>query len=338
MPLLKEVQPPGEAAPVRKRAGNAWFWFCAKLGISLTLLAWLFSRFDLDLATLTPTSAAPLAAGLVATLAQPFSAAFRWQMILQLYGQRLRFREVLRIVFIAAFMNQFLPASVGGDAVRVYMLHRRGAGLSPAIASTLLDRATAMLGLVLIVVVTIPRVLDVIADDCIKYLLIGVAALLCAGVAVIVSLSDFLETLRRRFRFMSPFALFASGLRDLPRNRANLFAMLTASVVVHVLSGVGLWAALHAFDQQVSLLDVLAVFAPIILFQMLPISVGGWGVRELMAVAMLAALAVPANAAIASSIFLGLLYAVASVPGCIAWLIGGKREAPGVDDGAISRR
>jgi uncharacterized membrane protein YbhN (UPF0104 family) len=100
-----------------------------------------------------------------------------------------------------------------------------------------------------------------------------------------------------------------------------LAVLLAASVLVHLMYAVGLWAALIAFGGTVALLDVIAIFAPVILFQMLPISVGGWGVRELMAVTMLAAVGVPGPQALSASIVLGIVQMIACLPGSVAWFV-----------------
>ncbi|MDE3061078.1 MAG: flippase-like domain-containing protein, partial [Pseudomonadota bacterium] len=58
----------------------------------------------------------------------------------------------------------------------------------------------------------------------------------------------------------------------------------------------------------------------VILAAMLPISVGGWGVREASMVAMLALAGVPHGIALIVSVQLGLLVALAASPGGLLWL------------------
>ena len=311
------------------RARKRWFWFAVKLAVSLVLLGWLFQKFDLNLQSLKPVSYYPLVGALAAACATIVAAAIRWQLILRLYSQRLPFRETFRIQYVAAFMSQFLPGFVGADAVRAYMAHRRGVRLALAVASVMLDRAVALLGLILIVAATSPRILEVVKDGHLKQLLLGVTALLCAGTAALIALSGPLHELAVRFRWLSPFALLASGLRDIIRNARALAAVLSASVLMHALFAVGLWASLAAFGEQIPLWNVLAVFAPIILFQILPVSIGGWGVRELMAVTMLAAIGVGGSQALAASIILGIVQTIACLPGSVAWFLhGGIRVGP----------
>ncbi len=317
-------------------AGGRWIWFAAKVMISGALLFWLFRKFDLDSASLLPENYAPLLGALAATVTAIVLSGVRWWMILGLYALRLSFSAAFRIQYMSVFMIQFLPGFVGADAVRVYMVLRRGARLSSAIASVLLDRSLALLGLILIVVLMSPRVIEVVQSAYLRYLLLGIAAALCAGVIGLVCLAASLHRLAGRFRWLSPVALLASGLRDILRSARVLAWVLALSVFVQAMYALGLWACLQAFAQAAALTDVLAIFAPVVLFQMLPISIGGRGVREAMAVTMLAALGVPGPQALAASVILGVVQTLASLPGIVAWLIQGEpaREAgPGRSPG-----
>ena len=57
------------------------------------------------------------------------------------------------------------------------------------------------------------------------------------------------------------------------------------------------------------------------LVQVLPISVGGWGLRESFYVLALAKLGVPGSDALALSVLYGLLTMICSLPGGIVWLM-----------------
>jgi uncharacterized membrane protein YbhN (UPF0104 family) len=58
----------------------------------------------------------------------------------------------------------------------------------------------------------------------------------------------------------------------------------------------------------------------------LPISVGGWGVREGVLVALLGAMGISADRALAFSLMFGLAAAVSSLPAIIIWWRLGTRE------------
>jgi hypothetical protein len=62
------------------------------------------------------------------------------------------------------------------------------------------------------------------------------------------------------------------------------------------------------------------IVAPVTLIQLLPISLTGWGVREAVLVVALASFGVPAEAALARSVLLGLCLIASGLPGGLIWL------------------
>ena len=68
--------------------------------------------------------------------------AYRWLTLLAPLHPDTRppFGAVMRMFFVSTFLGTFLPASVGGDAVRAYGLSREGVGGVDAVASVLMDR------------------------------------------------------------------------------------------------------------------------------------------------------------------------------------------------------
>ena len=65
--------------------------------------------------------------------------AARWQRIARACNAPLPLGRAFRMSLIAAFFNQVLPSTVGGDAMRIWLFARAGAGWSKATHSVLLD-------------------------------------------------------------------------------------------------------------------------------------------------------------------------------------------------------
>jgi hypothetical protein len=78
---------------------------------------------------------------------------------------------------------------------------------------------------------------------------------------------------------------------------------------------------------QITLLDCVVLMQPVALITALPISIGGWGVRETAIIAMLGLVGVPTSAALLLSIQLGLLSIAISLPGGILWLLVRRQGA-----------
>ena len=58
-----------------------------------------------------------------------------------------RDRQAMRYNVIGTFFNQTLPSSIGGDAVRLWLVARAGAGWRAATYSIFVDRAIGLIAL-----------------------------------------------------------------------------------------------------------------------------------------------------------------------------------------------
>ena len=95
---------------------------------------------------------------------QIFVGVLRWREISAECGAPLAARQAMRFNLIGTFFNQTLPSSIGGDAVRLWLLARGGAGWRAATYSILVDRAIGLIALAIIVVASLPWSYNLISD------------------------------------------------------------------------------------------------------------------------------------------------------------------------------
>ena len=72
--------------------------------------------------------------------------------------------QATRFNLIGAFFNQTLPSSIGGDAVRLWLVARGGAGWRAATYSIFVDRAIGLIALAIVIVASLPWSYQLIAD------------------------------------------------------------------------------------------------------------------------------------------------------------------------------
>ena len=70
----------------------------------------------------------------------------------------------MRFNLIGTFFNQTLPSSIGGDAVRLWLVARGGAGWRAATYSIFVDRAIGLIALAIIIVASLPWSYNLIRD------------------------------------------------------------------------------------------------------------------------------------------------------------------------------
>jgi hypothetical protein len=69
-----------------------------------------------------------------------------------------------------------------------------------------------------------------------------------------------------------------------------------------------------------SLIDSLVLLQPVALIAALPISIGGWGVREAAMVAVLGLIGIAPSGALVLSVQIGLIAIVVTLPAAFLWL------------------
>src|SRR5262245_30761103 len=100
----------------------------------------------------------------IATIFQIFLGALRWAEISVNCAAPLGTGQAFRYNMIGTFFNQTLPSSIGGDAMRLWLVKHTGAGWRAATYSVLVDRAIGLIALALVVVASLPWSYELIAN------------------------------------------------------------------------------------------------------------------------------------------------------------------------------
>jgi len=320
-----------------------WLPLALKFMVSALLIWFLLTKIDLATAV-TRLSEASLGmvvlAGAVLMVQLGVSVA-RWLAALNAMGKPLPFGQVLRFVYMGWFFNQALPSTVGGDAVRIYKAYRAGLTMGSAVNSVMLDRFATVFALVLVVAAVQPFFLARLGDAAPSWMVPAVTLFLAAGFAGIAFLIalDFLPEGLRRWRLVRGLAVLGADSRKVFLAPKYTGRILAWSVIGHLNVTASLFLLAVGLDLEVTPLDCLALFPPVILITTLPVSIAGWGVREGSMVAAFALVGVPAEGALVLSILFGVLVVVVSLPGGLVWLLSGDRasdvaRATAASDGA----
>src|SRR3981189_1473624 len=98
------------------------------------------------------------------TFLQIFVGVLRWREVSAECGAPLATRQAMRFNVIGTFFNQTLPSAIGGDAVRLWLVARAGAGWRAATYSIFVDRAIGLIALAIIVAASLPWSYNLIGD------------------------------------------------------------------------------------------------------------------------------------------------------------------------------
>lgn len=232
--------------------------------------------------------------------------SWRWHVILQAFRSVARFAESLRMTHVSTFLNMVLPTSIGGDIGRVWMATRRGLNLRQSTFAAIFDRAVGLLTLILVAVLggLLTRQLFEV-QTVPKLSMLG--GMLIASVVFLVWRTRRARALARDGQRRPLASLFAELLEPLlvTQSIAVSVAGHLLAVAVAVVLARGL-----AFDLSVA--EALFLFPAVLLAASLPVSVGGWGVRELTAIPVFALIGMKADTAAAMALLFGATHVAAA--------------------------
>jgi len=232
--------------------------------------------------------------------------------------------ETLRILMFGLLIGQVLPASIGSDATRAWLIFRAARKLKEAVAGVVLDRAIGFVVLAAIIAVGFPRLLLGWEGSEALAMVGASAALLLAGGALSILLLPRLARLAERFpageRIKSILDAAAAALST----PATLGPALALSLVNHGCAIAIMYLLANGLGASFSLAAALTFVPPILLASALPISIGGWGVREGVAVILLGQAGLTQAQALAVSVTYGATSLLPAVIGGAMWLTGGR--------------
>jgi uncharacterized membrane protein YbhN (UPF0104 family) len=298
-----------------------------KIVVSAMLVAWLVYSTDRD-ALADALLEVDLGTALLAVLvlfALLAVQAWRWTFVARGLGISLPLVPAWLITQIGAFFNQVLPSSIGGDAMRVWRLQRRGVRTGLALASVFLDRVVALITVILIVAVGLPWLLDWMDTDALRAGILAVVLVAAAGV-VVVLFADRVPLVRRlagRSPLVRVLQVPALARRVLFRPQTAVPA-LSLSLIIQLGVALSVWLLARATGVELTWAEVAFLVPVVILFSMVPITIAGWGVREGAMVVALGTVGVGREEALAISVLFGIASAIAALPGGLVWVTTGR--------------
>jgi glycosyltransferase 2 family protein len=301
---------------------SSWGFTFLKIGLSALAVGLVLHTVDLSAAwgRMAGQDVGYLLAAAGAMMLQICVGGLRWHVILKRLQAPARVLTSLQLFYISAFFNVCLWGAVGGDVVRGWLSYRGKVSARTSINSIVLDRVAALAGVALLVLITAPYWATKFENRTLALLPAGVAA---AGLLGIVVLAQF-ERLPQSWRHLRPMRLVQSlgeATQTIFLRPAAAVPTLLLAITAQALMALSAYFLAQSLSIGLSLIDCLVLMQPVALLTSLPISVGGWGVRETAMIGILGLVGVHSTAALALSVELGLLAMVISAPGLIFWFV-----------------
>ena len=303
----------GSASP-RHRVPS-WLRFV----ISAALLATLILYVDLDDSwrIVREAQLELIALLLVVFMVLRILSAYRWYILLNGKNAAITFSKVIRLTFTSLFIGTFMPG--GTDLVRIYLLSKTTSDLALAFSSMLVERVLALLALFALVL------FGLLATPSGLPSMIGYAAwlgLMLLGLGC-------LTFMHPKFRGVTNHLLTGQFFTPVRIRLAKVYNRLDAYSIQPWLI---VWSFVLAFSLQIlrvgctvigawglgiqlPLMTFVVIVPIIFLIALIPISIGGLGVREAAFVSLLGLVEVKAEAAFTLSLLLYVISILTTLPG-----------------------
>ncbi|MCY4257684.1 MAG: lysylphosphatidylglycerol synthase transmembrane domain-containing protein [bacterium] len=310
------------------------FGFFLRVAMSvalLVLLVWRAPSFNAEELWPEVNSATPwwLLSALALTVSANVLATARWYEVARTLGVHERRRRMFSHYMAGLFISNFVPTTVGGDVLRMSRLSNDTGDGPRSFASVMLERLTGWI--VLPVFTLVGLMLDAElrslgAPSRVAAITAGVTLLALVAIMALVGNQRFGDLVSRRqgwVRFVNGLHTGIDELRAKPRNAGRVLA--TAFFYQAALIAAAGCASKVVGIDGLSIAALVAFVPAVLMIQVLPIALGGLGLREGALVLFLTDLGVIDERAIAMGLLIYFLTLVSSLVGLPALVFGGRR-------------
>lgn len=231
-------------------------------------------------------------------------SSYKWKILADFKKINVKFSSLVKIYLTGAFINNFFPSIIGGDAYRSYMLGKAtNKKYVEATSTVLVDRLSGFLGVMVIILACSLLSLDVVLKNPI---------LIITNIIIIASFGfEFFIMILR----LLPIWNYVK--RFIPQNILNLIKEISSYREYRILAksllwgvifnfigiGIATWMLFQDLHIAISFTHFLLAISIISIVSSIPISIGNIGIKEWAYITFFAIFGVNGEAAISIAIF-----------------------------------
>ncbi|MEX0687319.1 MAG: lysylphosphatidylglycerol synthase transmembrane domain-containing protein, partial [Pirellulales bacterium] len=302
-----------EPPPARRRI-PAWLGVTARVAATVGLMAYAFR--DIDWNGLGNLLAAAhwgwWLAALATTLLVQVVAGIRWAALARPLGFDFPRRFFVRRFFEGMFFSLCLPSSIGGDVVKAVRIGSTTPLRLLAACSVLADRLTGLAALGVLVGTAIITRKYTLGTAAAVAVFAGLLAAAVAGFRIVLGLLDRIHAILPEG---SPGRDFVTRLLPYRQRPSLVLGAIGWSFVVQIGGAVAVGFVARALGVVEPLATWFIVVPLVALLMVLPISIGGFGVRENALGFLLRGYGVPTETGVAIALLWGLCTIIAGLVG-----------------------
>ncbi len=273
----------------------------------------------------------PLLAAILCLAVSNFTACLQWKLLLERQNVKLKYGHLLKLYYVGLFFNNFMPGNVGGDAKKIYDIRMQGGQdtVGAGLTATFFDRLFGLFFITLFALAV--GLLFFMHDEAQRtfmwpsvWIFLGFCALfaslfsrrlgrlLCSLMVKVfpAKINSRLVHMFERFQQFRSMRLWVSisGLSAVTQS---------LRILVHFFCGIaiGVDLSISWYFYYIPLVAIVSA---------LPISIGGFGPRELLAQSLFARAGVQNLESVVIQLLAYFVSLVLSLFGGFAFLLGGR--------------
>ncbi len=278
---------------------NKSFIYLLKFIVSSLLIFWIFKKINFQELkhTFSYVSLNSIVLIIIFAFLQTYLMGLRWYYVQQKWAESTpltsSLKSSLKFVWMGQFFSQFMPGGmIAGDIVRGWYLKSAHLTLKQISHMLIIEKFFLILGILLF---------------CVPYCAVHFPYLLIP--LPFLTLSGLWYVFKRKVSFK------------------NVCPIFICTILINALACLNLYFLIQDFNENVSLLSAFILMPVITLFGTLPISFGGWGIREGATIYFLKDLGLSNEISLTISLALSFSCFLSSLPGFFSWLSIRKQKS-----------
>lgn len=306
--------------------------FAVTLGIGATMLA--ITLYFVDMRSvgerLSQLGYGAVALAGVMAFTQVILCAIRWYFVTRQTRTPLSLRNALLGYVEATFVNAFFPTLVASDGARILRATASGSTPTDAFVGVVTDRIVALCGLGIASLTGLFILPDAARHPLLMMAIVGILPAFLLGLIVL----DVMGRMFVRFsewRIVRPFLELSTYVRRLRAMPRLTLLVVGISILGHAFCAAAFYILGIQLGIEIGYWAMFALAASILVYAAVPLSIGGWGIREAVTAALFGLVGIAPSTAVALSIAFGLLMSVVGfLCGIAALLVSLRRRTAGI--------
>jgi len=270
----------------------------------------------------------PFSLGLLVTLFGVVLSAWRWRRVLIVFRAPVPVRTLLGYYLAGLFLGNVLPSTIGGDVLRIKRCSDITGSGEVGFGSVVLERLTGWVALPVISLcgfLLMPSLLD----ERNSWIAVWTGVTAIAVLAVILFIAGH-PRLAGRFQGNENWTRFIGsvhhGVDQMRRNPKLALAVFAVSILYACSTVLAVGFIIETVGVDIPVAAIIAYIPAVTMLQVLPVSVGGLGIREGTLVLLLRPLGVSTGSAIAIGLLWYAMTLAVSLLGAPTFAIGGRKR------------